>query len=38
MHDTLLQAIGNTPLVKLSSIPGKTNNERNNVFFGKIGR
>ena len=36
MYDTLLQAIGNTPLVKLSSIPGKKNAERNNVFLAKL--
>ena len=36
MYDTLLQAIGNTPLVELSSIPGKKNAERNNVFLAKL--
>ena len=36
MYDTLLQAIGNTPLVQLSSIPGKTNVRRNNIFLAKL--
>ncbi|OUV02374.1 MAG: cysteine synthase B [Betaproteobacteria bacterium TMED82] len=36
MFQGLIDAVGNTPLVRLNVIPGKDNHEKNNIILGKL--